>query len=76
LVLAIGCVGCPEWRVIKNPKLPADVVHLHLHLLHGAVEDALGLFHRKGNFFGHEVAIIYRNPGPRRAKEKESSSQL
>lgn len=70
LVLAVGRVGRPERRVVKNPKLPANVLHVHLHLLHCTVEDAFSLFHRKRNFFRHEVAIIYRNPGPRRAKEK------
>ena len=63
LVLALGCVGCPEWRVIRNPELLADVLHINLHLLHCTVEDAFSLFHRKRNFFRHEVAIIYWNLG-------------
>ena len=75
LVLAVGCVGCPEWRVIKNPELSADVLHVNLHLLHCTVEDAFSLFHRKRNFFRHEVAIIYWNPGPGSTKEKGSLSQ-
>ena len=62
-VLALGCVGCPEWRVIKNPELLADVLHINLHLLHCTVEDAFSLFHKKRNFFRHEVTIIYWNLG-------------
>ena len=75
LVLALGCVGCPEWRVIRNPELLADVLHINLHLLHCTVEDAFSLFHRKRNFFRHEVAIIYWNPGPGSTKEKGSLNQ-
>lgn len=75
LVLVIGCVGRPERGVIKNPKLPPYVLHVNFHLLHGAVEDTFSLFHRKGDFFRHEVAIIDWNPGSRMAKERERETE-
>lgn len=63
LVLVIGHVRRPEQRVIKNPKLPLYVLQVNFHLSNGAVEDTFSLFHRKGDFFRHEVAIIDWNPG-------------
>ena len=63
MVLVIGSVGRPERGVIKNPKLPPYVLHVNFHLLHGAVEDTFSLFHRKGDFFRHEAAIVDWNPG-------------
>ena len=63
MVLVIGRVGRPERGVIKNPNLPSYVLHVNFHLLHGAVEDTFSLFHRKGDFFRHEAAIVDWNPG-------------
>ena len=71
LVLAIGGLWRPERGIVKNPKLPPYILHVNFHLLHGAVEDTFSLFHRKGDFFRHEVAIIDGDPGSRRAKERD-----
>ena len=71
LVLAIGGVWRPERGIVKNSKLPPYILHVNFHLLHGAVEDTFSLFHRKGDFFRHEVAIIDGDPGSRRAKERD-----
>ena len=65
LEVVVGGIGCPEGGVVENTNLLPHVLHVDLHLLHGAVEDALGLFHRKGNLFGHEVAVVQRDPCPR-----------
>ena len=68
LQLVVGGEGRAERRVVEDAEFPADVLHVDLHLLHGAVEDALGLLHRERDFFGHEVAVVERHPSPRNRK--------
>lgn len=64
LQLVVGCVGSAEGRVVEDPEFLADVFNVHLHLLHGAVENALRFLHRERDLFGHEVAVVDGNPGP------------
>lgn len=64
LQLVVGCVGSAKGRVVEDSEFLADVFHVHLHLLHGAVENALCFLHRERDLFGHEVAVVDGNPGP------------
>lgn len=64
LELVVGCEGSAEGCIVEDPEFLANVLHVNLHLLHGAVENALGLLHGEGDLFGHEVAVVDGDPGP------------
>lgn len=70
--LVVRRVGCAERGVIEDGKFFPNVLHIDLHLLHGAVEDAFGLLYGERNLFRHEVAVIDWYPGPEK-KNKERS---